>query len=449
MVKKILVANRGEIALRVIRACKELGVRSVAVYSEADRESPHVQWADEAVCIGPPEAAQSYLNIPGIISAAEIAKVEAIHPGYGFLAENAHFAEVCEASGITFIGPTPESIRRMGDKAEARKAAVAVGVPVVPGSDGAVNDEQQARQVAAQIGYPLLIKAVGGGGGRGMRVVQTEGEVARAFLTARGEASAAFGNPAVYIERYFTAPRHVELQMLGDGKGGVISLGERDCSIQRRHQKLIEESPCPVLSPALREAMGRAAVKIAETVAYRGAGTVEFLLDGEGAFYFIEMNTRIQVEHPVTEMVTGVDLIKAQLQIAAGSPLPLAQTEVTLTGHAIECRVNAEDPETFLPSPGKITDLRLPGGPGIRLDTHAFPGYVIPPFYDSLLAKLIAHGRDRNEAVARLRRALGEFVIGEIKTTIPLHRRIVNDQDFIAGRVSTRFLERLGYVTTS
>ena len=443
MFQKILIANRGEIALRVIRACREMGIRSVAIYSEGDRDSLHVALADEAVCIGPPESAQSYLNIPRVMSAVEISKADAIHPGYGFLAENSHFAEVCQACKVTFIGPGPESIRLMGDKAQARQTVAAAGVPVVQGSALTVGSPEEARAMAAEIGYPVIIKATAGGGGRGMRIVRAEEDLAKALQTAQGEAAAAFGNPAVYVERYVRNPRHVEFQILADAHGQVLHLGERDCSIQRRHQKLIEESPSPAMTPALREAMGEAAVASARAVGYVNAGTIEFLLDEDGRFYFMEMNTRIQVEHPVTEEVVGLDLVKLQVRIAAGEHLPFRQEEVVLRGHAIECRVNAEDPEEFLPSPGKITTLRLPGGPGVRVDTHAYAGYTVPPYYDSLLAKLIVRGQDRAEALSRMRRALQEFIIQGVKTTIPFHLRVMDHPDFVKGAVSTNFLERL------
>jgi acetyl-CoA carboxylase biotin carboxylase subunit len=443
MFQKILIANRGEIALRVIRACREMGIRSVAIYSEGDRDSLHVALADEAVCIGPPESAQSYLNIPRVMSAVEISKADAIHPGYGFLAENSHFAEVCQACKVTFIGPGPESIRLMGDKVQARQTVAAAGVPVVQGSALAVGSPEEARAMAAEIGYPVIIKATAGGGGRGMRIVRAEEDLAKALQTAQGEAAAAFGNPAVYIERYVRNPRHVEFQILADAHGQVLHLGERDCSIQRRHQKLIEESPSPAMTPALREAMGKAAVASARAVGYVNAGTIEFLLDEDGRFYFMEMNTRIQVEHPVTEEVVGLDLVKLQVRIAAGEHLPFRQEEVVLRGHAIECRVNAEDPEEFLPSPGKITTLRLPGGPGVRVDTHAYAGYTVPPYYDSLLAKLIVRGQDRAEALSRMRRALQEFIIQGVKTTIPFHLRVMDHPDFVKGAVSTNFLDRL------
>lgn len=443
MFQKVLIANRGEIALRVIRACREMGIRTVAVYSEGDRDSLHVTLADEAICIGPPESAQSYLNIPRIMSAAEIGKADAVHPGYGFLAENPHFAEVCQACKVAFIGPGSESIRLMGDKAQARQTVAAAGVPVVQGSALTIGSPEEARAVAAEIGYPVIIKAAAGGGGRGMRIVQAEADLAKALEIAQGEAGIAFGNPAVYIERYVRNPRHVEFQILADAHGQTVHLGERDCSVQRRHQKLIEESPSPAMTPALRETMGRAAVAAARAVGYVNAGTIEFLLDEDGRFYFMEMNTRIQVEHPVTEEVVGVDLVKLQLRIAAGERLPFRQEDILLRGHAIECRVNAEDPEEFLPSPGKIAALRLPGGPGVRVDTHAYAGYTIPPYYDSLIAKLIVRGQDRTESLSRMRRALQEFLVQGIKTTIPFHLRVMDHPDFVKGAVSTNFLERL------
>ena len=441
MFTKILIANRGEIALRIIRACRELGVTTVAVYSEADAKSLHVLLADEAICIGPSQSAQSYLNPSRLISAAEIAGAEAIHPGYGFLAENGSFAEVCERCGIVFIGPTPEQIRLMGDKVKARETAVAAGVPVVPGSAAPLGSAEEAADLAWRVGYPLMLKASAGGGGKGMRLVPSATELGQAFAAASAEAMAAFGNPALYFERYVSPARHVEIQLLGDQAGTVVHLGERDCSIQRRHQKLLEESPSPAMTADLRTKMGDAAVRLARSVNYRGAGTVEFLLDEEYNFYFMEMNTRIQVEHPVTEMVTGVDLVKAQIRVAAGEPLALTQEDITLRGHSIECRINAEDPHTFVPSPGKIVELRLPGGPGVRVDTHLYAGYTIPPFYDSLMAKLIVLDDTREEAIARMRRALDEVEIQGVKSTIALQRRILSSPEFIAGRVSTRFLE--------
>jgi len=440
---KILIANRGEIAVRIIRACRELGVQSVAVYSQADAEALHVQLADEAVCIGPPPAPQSYLQVPRILSAAEITGAEAIHPGYGFLAENSHFAEVCEACGLRFIGPSSQSIQLMGDKAAARRLAAVHGVPVLPGSQEPVGDLEEARRIGREIGFPLIIKASAGGGGKGMRVVAEPEGLESALAMAGAEAAAAFGNAAVYMERFLPDPRHIEIQVLLDAHGQGIHLGERDCSIQRRHQKLLEESPSPALTPALREAMGESALRVARAAGYHNAGTVEFLLDGDGRYYFMEMNTRIQVEHPVTEMVTGVDLVKSQVRVAAGEPLPLAQAEVAVQGHSLECRINAEDPDRFLPSPGKLTNLRVPGGPGVRVDSHAYVGYVIPPFYDSLLGKLVTHGCDRDEAISRMQRALDEMVVEGIQTTIPFHQKVLRHPEFLAGRTSTRFLERL------
>ncbi len=441
MFSKILIANRGEIALRIIRACRELGVKAVAVYSEADAKSLHVQLADEAICIGPAQAAKSYLNAPRLISAAGITGAEAIHPGYGFLAENSSFAEICEHSGIVFIGPTAEQIRLMGDKIKARETAMAAGVPVVPGSQAPLTSADEAAKLASEVGYPLMLKASAGGGGKGMRLVSSAMELGRAFAAASAESAAAFGNPTLYLERYVSPARHVEIQLLGDQTGSAVPLGERDCSIQRRHQKLLEESPSPAMTPDLRARMGEAAVRLARSVKYLGAGTVEFLLDAEGNFYFMEMNTRIQVEHPVTEMVTGIDLVKAQIRIAAGEPLSRTQQDIALRGHSIECRINAEDPETFIPSPGKISSLRLPGGPGVRVDTHLYAGCTIPSFYDSLIAKLIVLGETRDEAIARMLRALGELEVHGVKSTIPLHRLILTSPEFMAGRVSTRFLE--------
>jgi acetyl-CoA carboxylase, biotin carboxylase subunit len=443
MFKKILVANRGEIALRVICACKELGIATVAVYSEADRNSLHVRFADEAVCIGPPRSSESYLNIPHVISAAEITNVDAIHPGYGFLSENANFAKVCEASEITFIGPRPEIIEMMGEKDRARREVKSAGLPTIPGSDGAIEGEEQLAKEAAKIGFPLILKAVAGGGGRGMRVVRKQEELLAAYETARSEAQQAFGTSDVYAERFIENPRHIEFQVLGDQHGKIIHLGERECSIQRRHQKLIEESPSPVLDPKLRKEMGAKVVKALQRVGYTNAGTVEFLLDQDGSIYFIEMNTRIQVEHPVTEFVTGADLIKAQIRIAAGEKLDDAVGEIHFSGHAIECRINAEDPETFVPSAGRITTFQAPGGTGVRVDSAAYADAVIPPYYDSMIAKLIVKGRDRAEAIGRMKRALEMFVIEGIKTSIPLHRRILADPDFAAGRFDTHFIERL------
>jgi acetyl-CoA carboxylase, biotin carboxylase subunit len=440
--KKILVANRGEIAVRVIRACKELGVRSVAVHSEVDKDALHVRLADEHLCIGPADPALSYCNIPNILSAAEITACDAVHPGYGFLAENAHFAEVCESIGIKFIGPTSENIATMGDKAKARDIMIRLGLPVLPGSEGEISSEQEAAEVAAKIGYPVIIKASAGGGGRGMRVANKEDELAHAFQAARAEANAAFGNQSVYVERYFLEPRHIEVQILADERGRTIHLGERDCSVQRRYQKLLEETPSPAVDDRLRRELGRVAVEAAQAVRYRNAGTVEFLLDKERRFYFMEMNTRIQVEHPITEEVTGIDLVKEQVRIAAGLPLSWKQQDVKMIGHSIECRINAECPDTFAPCAGLITRCHPPGGPGVRVDSAIEPGSVITSHYDSLIAKLIVHGLTREEALARMRRALDECVVEGIKTTIPLHRRILDDPDFQKGRFSTTFLER-------
>ena len=443
MFKKILIANRGEIAVRVIRACHEMGISAVAVYSEADRNSLHVRFADEAVCIGPPRSAESYLNIPQVISAAEITNVDAIHPGYGFLSENANFAKVCEASEITFIGPTPEVIEMMGEKDRARREMKALGVPTVPGSDGVVEGEEQLAKEAKKIGFPLIIKASAGGGGRGMRVVHKQEELLNAYETARSEAQQAFGTPDVYAEKFIEHPRHIEFQVLGDQHGKVIHLGERECSIQRRHQKLLEESPSPVMDAKRRKELGLKVVRALEKVGYTNAGTVEFLMDQDGSIYFIEMNARIQVEHPVTELVTGVDLIKAQIRIAAGEGLDDAVGELNFSGHAIECRINAEDPDTFVPSAGRITTFQAPGGTGVRVDSAAYADAVIPPYYDSMIAKLIVKGRDRAEAIGRMKRALEMFVIEGIKTSIPLHRRILADSDFAEGRFDTHFIERL------
>jgi acetyl-CoA carboxylase biotin carboxylase subunit len=442
MFKKILIANRGEIALRIMRACRELGVECVAVHSSADTESLHVKYADESVCVGKDVSSESYLRIPNLIAAAEITGAEAIHPGYGFLAENAEFAEICADNGFVWIGPGAEVIRRMGDKAEARRSAVAAGVPVVPGSAAVLETVEDALAAADELGYPVIIKASAGGGGKGMRVAADAEALRHNFVTARAEAAAAFKNDAVYLERYLANPRHVEIQIMADDDGRVIHLGERDCSVQRRHQKLIEESPCPAVGAELRARMGEAAVRLAESVGYRSAGTVEFLLDEDGSFFFMEMNTRIQVEHPVTEMVTGIDLVKAQLELAAGAPLPLTQANVRLTGHAIECRVNAENPERdFLPCPGRIFFFHAPGGPGIRVDSHIYSEYKVPPYYDSLVAKIITHGADRQEAVARMRRALRECVIEGIPTSIPLHLEVLAHPTFLAGGATTKFLE--------
>jgi len=440
MFKKILIANRGEIALRIIQACRELGIQTVAVYSTADRDSLHVTYADEEVCIGPPPSAASYLNISSIISAAEITGADAVHPGYGFLAENPHFAEVLEECRLGWIGPRPAVIRAMGDKAQARQAAAAAGVPVLPGSREPLASADEARQLADEVGYPVILKAAAGGGGRGMRIAAGESELLGQFATAAEEANKAFGDGRIYLEKYLVEPRHVEFQVFGDRHGRVIHLGERECSIQRRHQKLIEEAPSPALTPELRETMGAAAVRLCQAVSYENAGTIEFLLDADGAFYFMEMNTRIQVEHPVTEMVTGIDLVKLQIQLAAGQPLTLA-SGLLPRGHAIECRINAENPDTFAPSPGRLRTFHPPGGPGTRVDTHAYEDYVIPPHYDSLVAKLIVHDRTRPEALARMSRALDFFVVEGIQTSIPLHKRILRDPEFMAGRMSTRFME--------
>jgi acetyl-CoA carboxylase biotin carboxylase subunit len=448
MFRKILIANRGEIALRVICACKELGISTVAVYSEPDRNSLHVRFADEAVCIGPARSTQSYLNIPHVISAAEITDVDAIHPGYGFLSENANFAEVCEASHITFIGPSPDLLRLMGEKEQARREMSALGIPIVPGSQGILADAETAAADAERIGYPVIVKASAGGGGRGMRVVRRPEELIAAWETARNEAQQAFGVPDVYLEKFIEHPRHIEFQVLGDRHGHVMHLGERECSIQRRHQKLVEESPSPAMDPKRREELGKKVVDALKTIGYTNAGTVEFLMDEDGSFYFIEMNARVQVEHPVTEMVTNVDLIKAQIRIAAGDQLADASGPVNFHGHSIECRINAEDPVTFVPSAGRITTFQIPGGTGVRVDTAAHADAVIPPYYDSLIAKLIVRARDRAEAIARMRRALEMFVVEGIKTSIPLHQRIFADPDFAAGKFDTHFLERLGPVSS-
>jgi acetyl-CoA carboxylase biotin carboxylase subunit len=443
MFKKVLIANRGEIALRIIRACKELGLQTVAVYSEADRESLHVRFADDDVCIGRPPGRDSYLNIPRIIAAAEITGADAIHPGYGFLAENAEFAEIVRASNITFIGPTPDQIRQMGDKAAARKLAQKLKVPTVPGSPGPVADVEEGLRIAERIGFPLIIKAAAGGGGKGMRVAAEPEAFEKSFSLARQEALAAFGSDEVYLEKYLARPRHVEIQIMGDTHGKVMHLCERDCSVQRRHQKLIEEAPSPALTPELRQAMGDAAVRLAESIGYVGAGTIEFLLDEDLSFYFMEMNTRIQVEHPVTEMSTNFDLVKQQIRVAAGEPIKLTINGNRLRGHAIECRVNAEDPaRNFQPSPGVITAYHPPGGPGVRVDTHIYAGYTVPPYYDSLLAKVIVHGNSRDEALARMRQALDSFIIEGVTTTIPFLGRVMRHPEFIAGRVDTKFLER-------
>jgi acetyl-CoA carboxylase biotin carboxylase subunit len=440
--KKILIANRGEIALRIIRACKEMGIKTVAVHSTADANSLHVRFADESVCIGPPKSADSYLNVPSIISAAEITDAEAIHPGYGFLAENSSFAEICNSTGIRFIGPSPESIKQMGDKARARETAKNAGVPVLPGSNGVVTEEGSAIEIAREIGFPVIVKAAAGGGGKGMRVVMEESEFANAFVMAQTEALAAFSNADVYLEKYILQPRHIEIQLMADEKGNTVYLGERECSIQRRHQKLIEEAPSVIVTEALRKQMGEMAVAIAKSVKYRNAGTIEFLLDENGKYYFMEMNTRIQVEHPVTEMVTGIDLVKEQIRVAAGLPLSFTQKDIRIKGHSIECRINAEDPEKFTPSPGTITAFNPPGGLGVRVETAAYTQYVIPPHYDSMIAKLIVHAETRDDAIMRMRRALNEFIIEGVKTTIPMHIKILDDAQFQSGDISTKFMER-------
>jgi len=440
--RKILIANRGEIALRVILACKELGIKTVAVHSTADVDALHVKFADEDVCIGPPASRDSYLNISAVLSAAEITGAEAVHPGYGFLSENAHFAEVCREVGMTFIGPSPDVIRRMGDKAEAIRTVRAAAVPTIPGSGGIIETEEQAKEIAERIGYPVLIKASAGGGGRGMRIVNEPDELARMLDAASTEAQAAFGVPDVYMEKYLVQPRHIEVQILGDTHGNLLHLFERECSIQRRHQKLLEESPSTALDSALRDRMTEAALRAARSVGYVNAGTIEFLLDVTGEFYFIEMNTRIQVEHPVTEMVTGIDLIKEQIRVAAGEPISFSQEDLKIQGHAIECRINAEDPDTFAPSPGKIRTFHVPGGPGIRVDTACYAEAFIPPYYDSMIAKVIAHGNTRGEAILRMRRALESFVVEGIRTNVKLQQRILTDEDFVRGRLSTRFMER-------
>jgi acetyl-CoA carboxylase biotin carboxylase subunit len=442
--KKVLIANRGEIALRVIRACRELGIKTVAVYSEADRYSLHVRFADEAVCIGPPASKESYLSIPRLIAAAEVTNADAIHPGYGFLSENASFAEICATSGLTFIGPDPSSIMAMGDKALAKETMQKAGVPVVPGSDGVVSDYNEVKRIAGEIGYPVIIKATAGGGGRGMRIVRDPGDLENAYRTASHEAEKAFGNPSVYIEKYLEQPRHVEIQIMGDLHGNVVHYGERDCSIQRRHQKLVEESPSPAMTPELREAMGAAAIKGAKGVQYHGAGTIEFLLDKEKNFYFMEMNTRIQVEHPVTEEVMGCDLLKLQIEVAAGERLKKLKAKPEW--HAMECRINAEDPtHDFRPSPGKIVSFHMPGGFGVRVDTHAYDGYEIPPYYDSLVAKLIVKAKTREEVVEKMHHALDEFIIEGIHTTIPFHKKLMKNEQFRSGEFDTKFIEQFDF----
>lgn len=442
MFEKILIANRGEIALRIIRACKEMGIRTVAIHSQADADSLHVKFADEKVCVGPPSASESYLNIPSIISAAEITDAHAIHPGYGFLAENAHFAEICDSCNIKFIGPPPDAIRKLGDKAEARKFMKEVGVPIIPGSEGTVEDAQEALEIAGHIGYPVGLKAVSGGGGKGMRVAKDSEELIKRFPLVRREAEISFGDGNIYVEKYLENPRHIEFQFLADEFGDVIHLGERECSIQRRSQKLIEESPSPIMTPELRKRIGKTVVEGVRLVGYTNAGTMEFLFQ-DGEFYFIEVNSRLQVEHPVTEMITGIDLVKEQILIASGERLSHSQDEVILRGHALECRINAEDySNDFRPTPGTVGSYHIPGGPGVRIDSHVESGYVVSPDYDSMVAKLITHGADRLEAIARMKRALEEYEIGEVTTTIDFHRLVMDDEDFLQGNISTGFIER-------
>ncbi|OGC05055.1 acetyl-CoA carboxylase biotin carboxylase subunit [candidate division WOR-1 bacterium RIFOXYA12_FULL_43_27] len=443
MFKKVLVANRGEIALRIIRALRELGVQSVAVYSEPDADSLHVKLADESYCIGPAVSAKSYLNVHSIISAAEISGASAIHPGYGFLAENAKFVEICKEHNIKFIGPMSDAIQKMGDKAVAKKTVQAAGVPVVPGSDGVVKTDEEAKKISAKIGYPVLVKASAGGGGKGMRIVREESELLSLLKSAKVEAEAAFGNPEVYIEKFIENPRHIEVQILADEHGNIVHLGERDCSIQRRHQKLVEESPSPAVDRRLREHLGKAAIRAAKAVKYSSAGTIEFIFEPGGKFYFMEMNTRVQVEHPVTEMVTDIDIVKDQIRAASGEKLGYRQSDVTFKGHSIECRINAENPDkNFMPSPGEISIYLPPGGPGVRVDSHAYPGYKVLPNYDSLVAKLIVWGKNRTEAIARMKRALEEFVIDGIHTTIPFHQKVLDHHAFISGDISTNFIEK-------
>jgi len=440
-IRKVLIANRGEIANRIIWTCKEMGIKTVAVYSEADREALHVRFADEAICIGPPPSAQSYLNIPAIISAAEITNADAVHPGYGFLAESATFAKVCEDCNIKFIGPKPDVIAMMGDKVEARRTMKAAGVPILPGTSEPVQTADEVRELVNEIGFPVIIKAAAGGGGRGMRIVRKQEELETQLETAQAEALAAFKNGSVYVERYIERPRHIEIQILADEHGNCVSLGERECTIQRRHQKLLEEAPSPAISVSLRDKMGAVAVKACKEIGYTNAGTFEFLLDEDGSFYFMEMNTRIQVEHPVTEMVTLADIVRNQIRIACGDDLQYKQSDVQIVGHSIECRINAEDPVKFTPSPGKITAFNIPGGPGVRVDTAVYPGYSVPPYYDSMIAKLIVHARTRELAIARMQRALEMMVIEGIKTTIPLHQKIMADEKFQRGEFSTKFME--------
>lgn len=441
MLEKVLIANRGEIALRILRACKALGIQTVAVYSKADADLMHVRLADEAICIGPAGAAQSYLHAPAIISAAEVSNADAIHPGYGFLAENADFAEQVEQSGFIFIGPRSETIRLMGDKVSAKDAMKASNVPTVPGSDGPLPDDpDEMIEIGRQVGYPVIIKAAAGGGGRGMRVVHNEAALVNSVQITKSEALAAFGSDVVYMEKYLQRPRHVEIQVIADGNGNAIHLGDRDCSLQRRHQKVIEEAPAPGIDPKARADVAEACIKACNEIGYRGAGTFEFLYE-DGGFYFIEMNTRVQVEHPVSELITGVDIVREQLRIAGGMPLSVTQDQVTFTGHALECRINAEDPQTFMPSPGRITTFHAPGGPGVRMDSHIYDGYTVPPFYDSLIAKVISYGEDRDQAMARMRQALDELVIEGISTNTQLHRELVRDPSFMAGGVSIHYLE--------
>jgi acetyl-CoA carboxylase, biotin carboxylase subunit len=440
-IKKLLIANRGEIALRVHRACHEMGITTVAVHSTADADAMHVRLADETVCIGPPPATDSYLNIPNIISAAEIVHADAIHPGYGFLSENAQFAEIVESHGIVWVGPKPEHIRTMGDKIEAKRTAAKLGLPLVPGSEGALKSIGHAKKLAAEIGYPVLIKAASGGGGRGMKVVPEEEQLESLMSQAASEARSAFGDDTVYMEKYLADPRHIEFQVFGDGDGGAIHLGERDCSLQRRHQKVLEEAPSPVITPEERERMGEVVRKAMSEMGYRGAGTIEFLYE-DGEFYFIEMNTRLQVEHPVTEMISGIDLVREQIRVAQGDGLSCSQKDVELSGHAIECRINAEDPQTFAPSPGTVKNYVAPGGMHVRVDSGLYAGYRVPPYYDSMIAKLIVYGRDREETIRRLRRALEEFVVEGMKTTVPLHQQIVRDPEFLAGEYTIKWLER-------
>jgi acetyl-CoA carboxylase, biotin carboxylase subunit len=441
MFEKVLIANRGEIALRIHRACREMGIRTVAVHSTADADAMHVRLADESVCIGPPPSRDSYLNMAAIISAATITGADAIHPGIGFLSENATFAQMVEEHGITFIGPSPEHLTLMGDKVQAKDAAKRFGIPIVPGSEGEINGEVEAKRIAAETGYPVLIKAAAGGGGKGMRVANSEAELMAAYSMARSEAKASFGNDAVYMEKYLSHPRHIEIQIIGDSQGNVVHLGERDCSLQRRHQKVLEEAPSPALNAEQRARIGKVAVDAMKTMGYKSVGTIEFLFQ-DGEFYFIEMNTRLQIEHPVTEMITGIDLVREQIRVASGAPLSFTQEDVVINGHAIECRINAEDPETFLPSPGRITDFHAAGGLGVRVDSALYSGYRVPPNYDSLIAKLVVHGRTRNECLMRLRRALEEMVIGGVKTNTPLHSRLIAAPDFINGAYDIRWLEK-------